>query len=275
MALVTLEMNQKLRGYRLTQLRGKHEHASLWEAEAENGQRMALKFLHGADEFAARQEIRALQQIGRLQHPNLLAIEEVFSQGKNFIVVMKMADGSLQDYYDAYQAECKTGIEAEDLCGLLAQVGVGLDFLNSRKHHLGSWPVGIQHCNIKPSNLLMFGDSVKITDFGLASPVTFGVQVTRAGQPEYMAPEVIQGRLSSWSDQYSLAVTYCFLRGGRLPFSDVLQPGKTFHGRPAPDLTMLQPKERPVIARALSATPPQRWPTCAEMFDALKQALKG
>ena len=35
-----------------------------------------------------------------------------------------------------------------------------------------------------------------------------------------VAPEVYQGRLAEQSDQYSLAVTYCLLRGGRLPYQD-------------------------------------------------------
>ena len=36
--------------------------------------------------------------------------------------------------------------------------------------------------------------------------------------PSYAAPEVIQGQFSRWSDQYSLAATYCELRTGRPPF---------------------------------------------------------
>lgn len=274
MASLTLDIVKNLRGYRLIELRGQTKLANVWDAENEAGEPMVLKFHLGADEFATRQEIRSLQQVGKLQHPNLLQIEEVFSQGKCFVVVMKRAEGNLQDLFDAYQTEYGTGIDAKDLCGLLAQAAAGLDYLNHNKHHLGSWPAGIQHCNIKPSNLLMFGDTVKITDFGLASPVSLGSRPQCVGSPEYMAPEVVQGRLSNWSDQFSLAVTYCYLRSGKYPYSDVLQPGKSFHGRSAPDLSFLTPKERPAIAKALSSTPQLRWPTCIEMFANLLDALK-
>ena len=37
--------------------------------------------------------------------------------------------------------------------------------------------------------------------------------------PAYAAPEFFKKQTSSQSDQYSLAVTYCHLRGGRLPFT--------------------------------------------------------
>ena len=37
--------------------------------------------------------------------------------------------------------------------------------------------------------------------------------------PDYAPPEVIEGRVSGHSDQYSLAITYAQLRTGRLPFT--------------------------------------------------------
>src|SRR5947209_16690599 len=41
-----------------------------------------------------------------------------------------------------------------------------------------------------------------------------------SGTPDYAAPEVFRSRLSNRTDQYALAITYCQLRGGRLPFPD-------------------------------------------------------
>src|SRR5438445_671717 len=83
---------------------------------------------------------------------------------------------------------------------------------------IGAAQVAIQHCDVKPSNFLLFGDTVKLSDFGLASSISCQLQGhRRAGTLAYTAPEVFQGRLSDWTDQFSLGVTYCELRSGRLP----------------------------------------------------------
>src|SRR5262245_27828199 len=82
------------------------------------------------------------------------------------------------------------------------KIARALDFLNARQHLLDGQRVGIQHGNIKPTNLLLFGETVKISDFGLATPTGTPVKVhQRAGTWGYAAPEVLQGRLSDWTDQ--------------------------------------------------------------------------
>ena len=42
---------------------------------------------------------------------------------------------------------------------------------------------------------------------------------TVSGTPAYAAPEVLAGRPTRWSDQYSLAASWCELRGGQPPFT--------------------------------------------------------
>ena len=67
------------------------------------------------------------------------------------------------------------------------------------------------------------------TRLTIAAPVTGSVQlldgatviatVSHAMTPAYAAPEFFNDQASRWSDQYSLAVAYCQMRGGRLPFA--------------------------------------------------------
>src|SRR5260370_8745708 len=122
--------------------------------------------------------------------------------------------------------------------------------------------------------MLLFGDTLKLTDFGLSSSISCQLKWHRqAGTVAYTAPEVLQGRLSNWTDQFSLAVTYCELRGGRLPFPDPPQAFQPSYTRPAPDLAMLPARERPIIARALSPIPQVRWPTRSEMMYQLATFL--
>src|SRR5262249_4246906 len=96
----------------------------------------------------------------------------------------------------------------------------------------------------------------------------------RQGTAEYCAPEVFQGNLSEWSDQFSLAVTYHVLRTARFPYpppphKDLL---KGYH-RPEPDLSFVTPGERPALARALSPIPQNRYPSCLDLMSALLAAL--
>jgi serine/threonine protein kinase, bacterial len=92
-----------------------------------------------------------------------------------------------------------------------------LDFFNARKHLVEGKPVAIQHCDVKPTNLMLFGETVKLADFGLAALMSGPVIAGRpCGTPEYAAPEVFLGRLSRHSDQFALAVSCCELRAGRM-----------------------------------------------------------
>ena len=208
-------------GYRLRQLLGRGGFAEVWEAETPGGGSIALKFMGCNNGLVASKEIRAIQAIRQLSHPNLTRIDQVWCQAGYIVIAMELAEGSLLDLLEAYITEFNTAIVPEQVCLHLSQAADCIDFLNARQHNLDGRRVGFQHCDIKPSNLLLFGENIKLADFGLASPTSSTLKShRRAGTLDYTAPEVFQGRLSDWTDQYALAVTYCQLRGGRLPFPD-------------------------------------------------------
>jgi serine/threonine protein kinase len=251
-------------------MRGRGGFGSVWEAVAESGRVVALKFLPCADNANSSQEIRSIQVVRKLRHPLLVRIEQVWCHRGYVGITMELADGSLQDLYDAYQAEYNTPLPAADVCGYLTQIGGVLDFLNTRQHLIDGKRVAIQHCDVKPTNLLLFGEKVKLSDFGLSSVTTTPVRShRRAGTFAYAPPEVFQGRLSDWTDQYALAVTYCQLRGGAMPFPEPPKANLSSYVRPAPDLAMLELEERLIVGRALAPVPQDRWPTCKEFMSQL------
>src|SRR5262249_17357141 len=88
----------------------------------------------------------------------------------------------------------------------------------------------------------------------------------------YAPPEFFNGQTCSQSDQYALAVSYCQLRGGRLPFLGNYAQIMSGHLLHEPDLTMLPEEERPVLARALAKNPAERWPSCRALAEALAAA---
>jgi serine/threonine protein kinase len=275
-ALTSLTITSDLHpGYRRLRPRGRGAFGEVWEALTDDDRPVALKFLPVSRAQNATQELRSIQLIRQLSHPHLTRIDRVWSAAAFLVVAMELADGSLADLLDVYQADLGTAMPAGHLLPLMAQAAEGLDFLNNCQHFLHEQWVSVQHCDVKPRNLLVFGQTVKLTDFGLTTALAQGQKVHyRAGTPDYAAPEVFQGRLTDRTDQYALAVTYCVLRGGRLPFPDTpagLPPG---YVRPAPDLSMLPAAEQPAIARALAPLPLDRWPSCSELIAALEAATK-
>src|SRR5262249_28826003 len=83
-----------------------------------------------------------------------------------------------------------------------------------------------------------------------------------------------RGQTSGRSDQYSLAVTYCQLRGGRLPFTGNAWEVMMGHSLDAPDLTMLPAAERPAGARRPAQAAPGRRPDCRAFVAALADAAR-
>jgi len=84
--------------------------------------------------------------------------------------------------------------------------------------HLG----GILHCDLKPGNVMLCGDRVVVTDFGLArqtSSETSGDSEGAVGTPSYVAPEqVLREPESAPTDIYSLGIVAYEMVTGQLPF---------------------------------------------------------
>src|SRR5262245_46040535 len=224
------------------------------------------------DPISAAKELRAIQAMKAIRHPNLIRIDQVWSVPGYVVFSMELADGSLMDLLYAYYEEYGTPIVPERVCQYLLQAAVAIDFLNAHVHELDGQRIAFQHGDLKPSNLLLFGDAVKLADFGLAVPMpTSRINRNPSGTVQFAATEVFQGALTDTSDQFALAVTYCLLRGGQLPYTDSPPSFRVPYTRPIPDLGMLPEAERHIIARGLASSPSSRWPSCRAMIEALSR----
>src|SRR5262245_66545400 len=112
----------------------------------------------------------------------------------------------------------------------------------------------LQHLDIKPQNIFLVHNHVKVADFGLVKDLE-GSQASVTGgiTPVYAAPETFDGVVTRFSDQYSLAIVYQELLTGQRPFvgSNVRQLILQ-HLQGVPNVTPLPPGEQPIVARALS-----------------------
>ena len=259
-------------GYRLLRRVGSGGSGEVWRAEAPGGLPVALKLIRLSGKLGGRERSN-LRILRAIRHPNLLAYFGAWTFDELLVIGMELADHSLWDRFKVQAESGLAGIPLEELLNVLGEVAKVVDFLNEPRHELdGKAGVAVFHRDIKPQNIMLLGGGVKVADFGLSSLDVQGATSANDGLTyAYAAPETFRKEVVSQSDQYSLAVTYCLLRGGRLPFTGpptVIMLGHLFQ---PPDLTMLPDVERPVAARALAKEPGERWPDCRGFVEALRQ----
>jgi formylglycine-generating enzyme required for sulfatase activity len=262
---------EPLPGYRLLARLGKGSFGEVWRAESPGGFEVALKFVH-LDDDAGNVEARALEVIKRVRHPHLLAPFGAWQLGDWLVIGMELADRSLMDRFREAAAQGLPGIPVPELTDYMLEAAKGIDYLNE-PHPTGDGADtrGIQHRDIKPQNLLLVGGGVKVADFGLVRLLEHSLTGHTGGMtPAYAAPEFFNRQTASQSDQYCLAITYCHLRGGRLPFTGSFADIMAGHLMREPDLSMLPGSERPTVARALAKNPKERWPDCRGFAAALR-----
>src|SRR5436190_3381226 len=137
------------------------------------------------------------------------------------VIAMGLAEKSLFDRLKECKRAGNKGIPNAELLDYIEDAARAIDYLNEPAHDLGQGPVGIQHCDIKPANILIVGNAGQVCDFGLARVLSDQARASSAGAltPAYVAPEMLEGKPVRQTDQYSLAITYHELRTGDLPFN--------------------------------------------------------
>ena len=291
-------------GYRLIERIGGGGFGEVWKCEAPGGLHKAIKFVFGVlpppgdggpsttgnsavtktgdifaaartddDNHRATQEYKALSRVKTVRHPYILSLERYDVIDGQLIIVMELADRSLWDRFKECRAQGLPGIPRDELLSYMAEAAEALDLMNNQYQ--------LQHLDIKPQNLFLVYQHVKVADFGLVKDLE-GMQASVTGgvTPVYAAPETFDGWVSRFSDQYSLAIVYQELLTGQRPFAGanirqlILQ-----HLQAAPDVTPLPPGDRAAVARALSKSPDDRHASCADMVrllcDASAAALAG
>ena len=196
-------------------------------------------------------------------HPNVLRVFNVQRVENSLVLATERVDCSLWAHYLDALSIGRPGVARDLLVDLLADVARGLDAIARQEV---PEPMASR---VTPWTIALAGGVAKLAPVcpGIGS---VGLQTL---VPAYLAPECRAGWRSRHSDQYSLAVTYCHLRGGRLP-----TPAEAERRVPASfprfevplDLTMIPAIERPSVARALSPEPERRWATCRAFVEALR-----
>ena len=185
------------------------------------------------ERFSDRFE-REARAVAALNHPNICTLHDV---GPNYLV-MEFVEGS----------PLKGPLRLEQALQYAAQICDALDAAHRK---------GITHRDLKPDNILVTRQGIKLLDFGLARIANTDQTLTMAGEvmgtPAYMSPEQWDGKPGdARSDIYALGcVLYEMLTGKRA----------------AQDLSGMQaqsPSLAHVVRTCLEKDPEDRWQTARE-----------
>lgn len=257
-------------GTKLTKRLGEGAFGEVWEAVNEDGSKVAMKFMKANRDLpeAVANEVRQFMTLKQVNHPHVLTLIDVLCIQDMIALIMELGNGNLHELHEFCLKERNTHLSLGTLIDLMTQAAYGLDFLASLKLPTTQLTQrGLQHCDVKPSNLLLVGKTVKVADFGIVGRL--GLQTSgRLGTSFFAPPELYQGQPTARTDQFSLAVTYCHLRTGKFPYPD--SNGKPPEGKP--HLDRYPAPERAVLSRALNINWIDRYSSCTEFIQQMREA---
>lgn len=256
----------ELAGYCFEERIGVGGFGEVWRALGPGGFPKAVKILFGGlSGPQAETELKALNRMRELRHPFLLSVERIEVTAGRILVVMELADRSLEQRFREATSAGQRGIPREELLGYMRDAADALDFM-SEQH-------GLQHLDIKPENILLQGSHAKVGDFGLTKNLGGGaVSLVTGFTPLFAPPELFDGHADRASDQYSLAMVYQLMLTG-IPAFNGRTPAQltSQHLKSPPDLSPLHPSDRAVVARAMSKNPRTRFASCRQFIDELSR----
>ena len=269
-----------LAGYRLEEQVGAGGMAVVFRARDERLDRpVALKILAPAlvsDLEFRRRFIAESRAAARVDDPHIIPVYQADEVGGVLFIAMRFVPGG-----DLRRVLASEGpLRPERAMEFISPVASALDAAHA---------AGLVHRDVKPANILVDAragrpDHVYLSDFGIAKALFSSVNLTepgfKLGTPDYSAPEHIEGMtVDGRADQYALACVAYQLLTGELPFErdHAMQAMWAHMHAPVPALAERRP-DLPaaaggVIAQGMAKASGQRYASCGEFADALRDAL--
>ncbi|MET7465820.1 serine/threonine-protein kinase [Nonomuraea sp. NPDC005501] len=271
-------IGQEVAGYYIEDIVGKGGMAVVYLAlDPRLSRRVALKILNpvlSVDDRFRQRFILESRTVASIEHPNIIPIYEANADADGVLYIsMRYVDG-----LDLRRLIYDRGpLPLAQASQIFAQVAAALDAAHAHD---------LIHRDVKPANILLAGDHVYLTDFGITKHRTSISGLTQTdqfiGTPRYMSPEQInKEHIDGRCDQYALACVVYEALSGRLPFqrdNDIALLWAHLAEQPTP-LAQVRPELPPevdtVMARALAKSPEQRYPSCGAFVAALRDAMSG
>lgn len=253
--------------YRLKKFVHTGSFGSVWKAEnLISGEIVALKI--PLNQEKADHTLSEGKHLIGIKHPNLITLHWMGRIDGLFVIEMELYEGNrLSDIMDSKGfKEPKT---FDEIKGIAIQILEGIEFIHSKK---------ISHGDIKPNNILLKDNKVKLTDFGTSkfiediyvdTPYTLGTWA-------YIAPEVA-GTHKRYlnSDIYSLGVLIYQLLTGRTPHQTSLQVINNYYYPSPKELNQTITEDlNKVITKCLERNPEDRYGSVTQLKNEFLKAWK-
>lgn len=236
--------------------------------------------------------------VSRLHHPNIAAaltlhpaVDVVYADKSDAdklrvfkgdtLIVMQYAPGvTLSKWAKSFPGGM---VPIEKAVEITSDIANALDYAHAEK---------ILHRDIKPENVMIdvgkdSCTSVRVLDFGLAAEIHSSVSRVSndisdtSGTRPYMAPEQWLGsNQGHQTDQYSLAALFHELVTGKVPFASAFETGDPLvmfgavSRKEAEIPSWLPGTVRRALSKALSKKRENRFASCSEFADALRNGVK-
>jgi hypothetical protein len=225
--------------------------------------RVAVKVLRATGDADHNQRVLdEARALGRLAHPNVVAVHDADEVDGALYIVMELAPGAPLRAWSAADHPWR------EIADVMRQAALGLAAIHA---------AGVVHRDVKPDNLIIGGDRVRVVDFGVAAREHASATGPIAGTPLYMAPEVLAGEAATEaSDQFSFGVTlYEALHGDRphraMHKAELLAAARGAADAPRPPGSSVPGWLHAIAIRALAADPARRFPSMAALADELSR----
>jgi eukaryotic-like serine/threonine-protein kinase len=220
----------------------------------------------------------------RIHHPNVVPILEIGESKDGYYLVMEYIEGDTAARLLARSVQAgrklPTAMGLRIVIDTLTGLHAAHELTDDERR-----PLRLVHRDVSPQNVLVGVDGVaRITDFGVARAAT-RLSTTRSGQLKgklaYMAPEQARGGdIDRRADIFAAGAVMWELLAAKRLFKGEGE-AETLNRvlfEPIPSLRVFEPSIPPAIEQicmcALSRDPAQRFPSAADMADALERRAR-
>ena len=240
--------------------------------------KVALKVLRPgvAGDHGRARLLREAQALGKLAHPNVVAIHDVGMVGSQLWLAMELVEGQT---LRAWLGEPR---HWREVLKVMRGAGEGL---------VAAHAAGLLHRDFKPDNVMVGDDGrARVMDFGLVrvgseqastpsgrsqTPSNSGALMAEltqegslVGTPAYMPPEQFEeAKITEAADQFSFCATLWEALYGERPFAPDARDGVL---RSPPKGRSVPGRLRKVCERGLASNPGARWPSMQALLEQLR-----